>query len=178
MNNIEERLVTTREKAKQVVPGRRDMQQLYTILAECLSLCEDIDREGRLEEFKEKYKSLYSKGTSRKYFESRADSYLVVCRFVFEQEKRRDACWRYTAALREAAKRQISSAHLIEWLKFNGGISTLFIGRNEGKTVSTDKTLHLNRPINTLLGQAFTVTLRRDNRGRFDVLDIKAKKEN
>jgi hypothetical protein len=158
-----------RKDAASLVPNRRDHAALYTLLGRCMVMCERIEREGSLDTVASAVRENLS-GRNRAYFESGADVYLVVGRYVFEGEKRRDACWRYTATMREAAKRQIKGADLPLWLSKNGGVASLFLERPTKPRSSFVKSLHLTERIAVTTGEPFTVQLVRRQDGKFDVV--------
>ena len=164
---LRESLLSLRERAAFFAAKRRSDGELYEVLAACLALCEEIDATDQLEEVKA---LTIARRSGRAYFEKGADAPLVVCRYVFETEKRRDACWRYTATLREARKRGLTSATLVEFLALEGGINSLFRGRSVTARSVTTKTLHLNSGVVVPKDETFTLTLRRDHRGFFDVV--------
>ena len=74
------------------------------------------------------------------------------------------------AALREAAERQITGAELESWLRENGGVNTLFLGRGTLAASIERKTLYLNQTIKVPKTGRFTVTLEMDHRGFFNVV--------
>jgi hypothetical protein len=162
-------LEAARRDAAVFIPSRRDHATLYTLLGRCMVLCERVLREGLLDTVATAVKEKAS-DKSRAYFERNPDVYLVVARYVFEGEKRRDACWRYTATMREAAKRQIKGADLAVWLAENGGVAALFLERPTKPRSSFVKSLHLTERIAVTTGEPFTVQLVRRPDGKFDVV--------
>lgn len=160
-----------RSRASFFANKRRKDVELYQVLAECLAICETVERERSLPELIEQFLAQRSEGVSgRRYLESNPDVYLVVGRLVFEQESNRAACWRYTATLREAAQLQIASSGFVEWLRTNGGINALFKARKVAARTAQTKTLHLNNSVEVPKTGVFTLTLQRDHRGFFDVI--------
>lgn len=156
-----------RDRARFFVTKRRSDVELYRVLADCLSLCEECTRSGGGEEL---CAAVVNRPDGRRYFEADPDIYLIVGRYVFEGEKRRDAAWRYTAVMREAAKMQISGANLAAWLSENGGLNALFRARDVTARTSATRTLHLNQQVTVPKDGEFTLTLRMDRRGFFDVV--------
>jgi hypothetical protein len=67
-------------------------------------------------------------------------------------------------------KRQILSDTLVDWVQENGGLLTLYQGRERSVTQFRVKTLHLNSRVTVPKDGMVTLTLRRDGRGFFDVL--------
>lgn len=174
LDQIKARMGEVRERACWFGKKRRSDAELYQVLAECMALCEEVERCELLDKLKEDLLKTQVKDTrNRRYIQANADVYLVVGRVIFEDGDggRRSACWRYSATLREAAKRRIDSADLARWLAQNGGVNTLFRGRPVQARTATTKTLHLNQAITALKREPFTVTLRRDDRGFYDVVE-------
>lgn len=168
MTSIIDQADSLRDRASFFVTQRRKDLDLYRVLGDCMCLCAACS-DADLEEFRRR---VLARATGRRsYFEAGADAFLIVGRYVFEgQDKRRDATWRYTAVMREAAKRQISGSDLPDWLASNGGVNALFKSRPVAARTTTTKTLNLNQPISVPKDEAFTITLSRDARGFFDVV--------
>jgi hypothetical protein len=165
---LSERMAALRRRAGFFASQRRKDVALYGLLADCLALCEEVERDGLLPNLMAQH---IGKAESRRYFERGADVYLVVGRLVFEDgEKTRAAAWRYTAAMREAAKRQIAPADLAEWLRTEGGINELFRRRPKQPRKRTIRTLSLNSPVPYEDGRELRLVLRADGRGFFDVI--------
>jgi hypothetical protein len=149
---------------------RRSDGELYHLLAQCLAMCEQCDRDpGLLDALKEAHLASLE---GRRYFETGADAPLVVGRMVFGGGHGREAAWRYTACMREAQKRQIASGDLPGWLMEHGGLNALFLGRPVKSRTAATKILHLSSRIRVPKDENFTVTLRRTERGHFDVISI------
>lgn len=149
---------------------RRSDAELYHVMAGCLAMVERCDREpGLLDALKAAHLASLE---GRRYFESGADAPLVVGRMVFGGGHGRVAAWRYTACLREARKRQITSDDLPGWLNENGGLNALFLGRPVKSRTAAVKILHLSSRIRVPKDKPFTMTLRRTERGHFDVISI------
>ena len=140
------------------------------MLADCLSLAKICERFNLTEQLKQ---HIISKSKKRTYFEKDADVYLVVGRYMFEDTKARAACWRYTATIREAAKRQIDSGDLAQWLNDNGGINALFRERPKVQRSNKTRTLHLRSSVEVEIDKPFTITLKSDGTGFFEVLNQK-----
>jgi len=172
MSGVLEQIEAARLRASHHVPGRRDMRELYRLLTDCARICRVVDETNALQAVKSEALKKGLDGRNRSYFESDADAPLVVCRLVFEGEKRRDAAWRYTATLREAQKHQIDPEQLADWLHENGGINALFRRREKAARSRTTRTLHLNSPLTIPEDGKVSVTLCADGRGYFDVLAV------
>ncbi|MBA4282018.1 hypothetical protein [Ralstonia sp.] len=160
-----------KSRAAFFISQRRKDVDLYQVLADCLAICERAELSGEVEALRGEHLAAERARGKRAYFEQGADVFLIVGRAVFEPEVNRAASWRYTATLREAAKRQIRSVELVEWLREQGGINALFKARPVEARTARTKTLHLNAQVEVPKDGPFTLTLRRDARGFFDVLE-------
>lgn len=170
---IHHRIKAAREKASFFVTQRRKDVELYQVLADCLAICEGVSKSGTLDELKRRFIAECKQPGRRKYLESNADVFLVVGRFVFEKDgdsDRRACCWRYTATMREAEKRGIHSSKLVEWMRENGGINSLFRARSVEARSTQTKTLHLNQSITLQKGRKTTITIEMKPNGFCDVL--------
>lgn len=147
---------------------------LYAILAGCLKLCERSD-EHDFEVLRVEYGRAERAATGKRfYIEKNSDPQQIVCRYVFRQDENRANVNRYALALREAAKLQIRSDDLVEWLKTNGGINALFLRRPvEAELVST-KCLRLDRQITISKNGTLTITLERRDDNVFRVIEVRA----
>lgn len=169
--SIESDIAALKSRAAFFISQRRKDIDLYQVLADCMAICERADLDGEVQRLRSDFLARQKQEGRRAYFEADPDVFLIVGRSVFEPEVNRAACWRYTATMREAAKRQIRSGELVEWLRSSGGINALFRARPVAARTARTKTLHLNAPIDIPKGEPFTLTLRRDDRGFFDVLN-------
>ena len=172
LEDIENRMRALKTKAGFFVNQRRKDRDLYSLLAETLAVCETVQQGGMAEQLRQAVATRDIDGKNRSYVEQGSDVFVLVGRFVFEPEINRAASWRYSATLREASKRGLDSAGLVQWLRENGGINALFRGRPVQARTARTKTLHLNQQIEVPKGEAFTLTLRRDSRGFFDVMEV------
>jgi hypothetical protein len=164
------RINRLREKAANGgLPLRRTDGALYEVLGDCLCLCEEVDRDALHEALRAQLRASGAQG-NRRYVETTADTPILVARYVLEGQDGRNSFYRYAATLREAARRQIRGADLPEWLRKNGGVNALFRTRPVQARTAATKTLHLNEAITVPKDEAFTITLRRDGRGFFDVV--------
>lgn len=174
VSEIKERVAGVKTRAGFFLSQRRKDLDLYQLLADTLAICEEVEREGMLEEMRDAVRDQAANGRNRVYTEQGSDVYVVVGRAVFEPEINRAASWRYSAALREAAQRQIRSHELADWLRANGGVNTLFRGRGVMRRTLSTKTLHLNQQITVPKDQEFTVVLQMDGRGFFNVKEVRS----
>lgn len=169
------RLEALKERAKAIRGKTRKNCELYTLLGDCMEMCRAVRERGDLEQIKSQVVHLKSNG-ARAYFESGADEFLVVGRFVFESEGRSRAdAWRFTATLREAHKKDIAPEELADWLLKNGGINALFRRRKAARSTRT-RCLHLNQPVTYRNGRNLTLTLKPDGAGFFHVLTSEVSK--
>lgn len=158
------------------VPSRRKDAELYRLLADCLAICEMVERDGLRERLRDEIavsvdiRNQNNAGKGRRYVEQGSDVPVTVCRFVLDGVDNRSSVYRYATCLREAMKRQILSDSLVDWVQENGGLLTLYQGRERSVTQFRVKTLHLNSRVTVPKDGMVTLTLRRDGRGFFDVL--------
>lgn len=155
------------------LPVRRNDATLYAILSDCLSICEDVERDGLHEQLRDALRvevsGLNPAGRGRKYAERDSDACVLVCRYVLEGRDNRNSTYRYASTLREAMRRQIGSGDLAGWLTENGGVRALFLSRPVDRRTSSLRTLHLKSAVTVPLSGWFSVTLQWDGQGYFDV---------
>lgn len=175
--NIRERLIAARNRASNGgIPIRRKDAALYSLLSECLGICEDVLRDGLLPELREAIRvsvdirGANNAGKGRRYAETTSDAYILVARAVLSDVDNRNSVYRYAVTLREAGKRQIRSADLVQWLTDNGGVRALYLARPLDACDASTKTLHLNSAVEYPKSGTFTLTLRWDGIGFFDVI--------
>jgi len=175
--SIRERIAAARDKAANGgLPVRRKDKALYNLLAECLGICEDVLRGDLLLELREAVRvsvdirGAGNAGKGRRYAENGSDAYILVARAVLEDVDNRNSVYRYAGTLREAANRQIKSSQLAQWLVENGGVRALYLARPVATCNALTKTLHLNSQIKYPKNKPFSMTLRYDGKGFFDVL--------
>lgn len=119
---------------------------LYNVLARCMELSERCERDPDEHQQLNRLFKQQPKSGNRRFVEKNSDIYILVCRYVFTETDRSNAM-RYAAALREAAKMQISSERLVDHMKKNGGVNALYFRRPlDARTVKT-KCLQLAEPI-------------------------------
>jgi hypothetical protein len=167
--------IQTRDRASNIVARQGQKKtsfELYAVLAPCLELCERCLRDPAEQAALDRLFADQPKGKrNRHYVEKGSDIYLHVARFVFcDGERNRNNAWRYSVALREAAKSQIGSEDLAAWLKDNGGVNALYFKRPLDIVHVTTKALRLARPITYPRDRPFTLTLRWTRDNAFDVL--------
>ena len=168
---VYEQITALKARADQLIRAHRKDADLYQLLADCLHVCEQAIATGSIDNLKGEFITRRRAETKRRvYFEKDADIYLIVGRMVFDEKKNRQAGWRYTATLRQAAQRGVTSGQLPEYLATHGGINSLFKTRPVAARLATTRVLNLNTAVTVIKDTPFTLTLRRDPRGFFDVL--------
>lgn len=170
LEELEARMAHIKSRASFFMAKRRKDAELYEVLSETLAICEEVERRGIVEEVRKSVAEQPKNGRNRVFAERGSDVYVIVGRAVFEPEINRGSSWRYSSAMREAAKRQIHSSQLVGWLIENGGINTLFKGRGTFARAVNTRTLHLNNSIEIDKHKPITITIKMDHRGFFDVL--------
>lgn len=155
-----------RKRAETFASQRRKDRELYAVLADCLALCEDVTRGDDLEDLRGTFHSQHPD----RFLKDGTDVYVVVARLTLEGKDSRNSFYRYAATLREAHKRQVCASDLEQWLLNNGGVNALFKTRELKFTTATTRTLHLNQSIKVVKGAEFSLTLKRDARGFYDVV--------
>jgi hypothetical protein len=184
-SSLQSKLAQAREHALNGgVPIRRKDGKLYALLAECLSICEEVIRDGMVEELRqiarvsvderrprgEVTRAESNNGKGRRYVEAGSDAYILVARYVLAGVDGRNSHYRYATTLREAGKRQIAATDLAEWLTENGGVNALYRPTTMKPETNQTRQLYLNQRIKFPREGAFTITLRHDGKGFFDVV--------
>jgi hypothetical protein len=185
--NLHDRLEQARNHAYNGgLPVRRKDGKLYAILAECLSICEEVIRDQKEDELRAAVKvsvdcrnpEVWGKGRAagnagkgKRYAESTSDAYILVARYVLEGVDNRNSVYRYASTLRAAGERQIASSDLVEWLENNGGVVALYRERLDRAPLRSTKTLYLDRPVSFQIGVEFSVKVVALGGGKFAVLD-------
>lgn len=166
------------------LPIRRKDGKLYALLAECLTICEEVNAAGMFEELRQLARISVNErkprgtvtrtegnnGKGRSYVESNSDAYILVCRYVLAGVDERNSSYRYATTLREAAKRKIAGADLVAWLTENGGVNALYRPTTMKSDANRTRQLYLNQRITFPRDGEFTITLRHDGKGFFDVV--------
>ena len=171
--SIRERLDAVRDRAMtKGLPVRRKDRALYGVLAECLSVCEEVLRDGLGAELRDAItnETGVKYGTGSRRVKPTSDVYNLVCRYVFGDREDYSSLGKYAQTLRAAAQRQIGSSELEQWLCDNGGARALYLTIKVPRTDMTRVTLNLNTPVTFPKDEAFTLVLRYDGKGFFDVL--------
>lgn len=171
--NIRERLDAVRDRAKGGgLPVRRKDRALYGVLADCLGLCEEVLRDGLGAELRDAItnETGVKHGTGSRRVRPTTDVYTLVCRYVFGDREDHSSLGKYAQTLRAAAQRQIAASSLEQWLCDNGGARALYLTIKVPKSDMTRVTLNLSSPITFPKDEAFTLVLKYDGKGFFDVL--------
>lgn len=184
-SSLQSKLTQAREHALNGgIPIRRKDGKLYALLAECLSICEEVIRDGMFEELRqmtrvsvderrprgEVTRAESNNGKGRRYVEAGSDAYILVARYVLAGVDGRNSHYRYAHTLREAGKRGIAGADLAQWLTENGGVNALYRPTTMKSPLNQTRQLYLNQRIKFPREGAFTITLRHDGKGFFDVV--------
>ena len=93
-----------------------------------------------------------------------------MCRYVLADVDGRNSHYRYAVTLREAAKRGIAGADLVSWLGENGGVNALYRPTTMKADTNQTRQIYLNQRITFPREGEFTITLRHDGKGFFDVV--------
>lgn len=184
-DSLQSRLEQAREHAfNGGIPIRRKDGKLYALLAECLTICEEVQAAGMFEELRRLARVSVNErkprgtvtraegnnGRGRSYVEAKSDAFILVCRYVLAGVDERNSSYRYAVTLREAAKRGIAGVDLAAWLGKNGGVNALYAPAAYRKESHRTKVLHLNQTVSFPRESEFTITLRYDGKGFFDVV--------
>jgi len=172
LDALEGRINSLKKNASFFINQRRRDVDLYSLLAEALRVCEYVEEQGLHALLRDRVASRSIDGKKRSYVERNSDVFVLVGRAIFEPEINRSASWRYSATLREASKYGLTSNDLVEWLKEYGGINALFRTRPVNSRTADTKTLHLTSSITVPKYEEFTITLRRNDKGYFDVIRL------
>lgn len=169
------------------IPIRRKDGKLYALLAECLTICEDVKANGEEETLRElvrvspdcKTPEIWGAGLTRdagnagrgrRFAYANSDAFILVCRYVLADVDGRNSHYRYAVTLREAARRGIAGADLAGWLDANGGVNALYRPTTMKSDANQTRQLYLNQRITFPREGEFTITLRHDGKGFFDVV--------
>jgi hypothetical protein len=166
------------------LPIRRKDGKLYHLLAECLTICEEVQAAGMFEELRQLARVSVNErkprgtvaraesnnGKGRNYVEANSDAYILVCRYVLAGVDERNSSYRYATTLREASRRGIAGADLVGWFGENGGVNALYRPTTMKADTNQTRQLYLNQRITFPREGEFTITLRHDGKGFFDVV--------
>lgn len=187
MSEIMSRLDAIKERALNGgLPLARKDIKLYQVLADWLTLCEDVERDGLVDELREsirvttvdkrdpaiwgQVRAAGNQGRGRRYSRKDSDVHVVVCRYALEGPNSSRSYYRYAISLREASLSQIRGDQLVEWLTNNGGVSSLFLSRKLKRRSLTTKILNLTSSIVAPKDEPFTITLQYNGRGQYHVI--------
>lgn len=171
---ITELAQAARNEAVEVVNRHQKMAslQLYRILALTLGVAEACrispanDKELRL-----LVASEVPPGMKRAYVEHRSDEFILACRYVLAGEDPANIS-RYSHALREAKKIQLTSESLFAWLKNNGGVNALYLRRPSAHEQINAKLIRFDQSVTLPKSGRFTLTLERRMDGVFSVIEV------
>lgn len=182
--SVFDRLQALRDRAlKNELPARRKDNQLYEILAECLSVCEEVIRDNLIAELREVTRVSVNErqargtvsraesnnGKGRRYVNATSDAFTVVTRFVMWESETSANLSRYSSCIREAHKRGISPRMLPSWLRQNGGFVALYRDRQDRAVIRSTRTLYLDAPVDFQIGVPLTITVVPQGGGKFSL---------
>lgn len=170
--NLMDRVEDARSRAHFFAQKRRKDAALYHLLGEVAVICEDAKGTKKEAELREAVitETMRLMQVNRSHFESDADIYRVVGRYVFGPVEASGNGWRYSTALREANKRGIAGVDLADWLAKNGGVNALFKLRPAVAKVRRTKTLYLTTQVEIPADGRLMLLLQRNELGWFDVV--------
>lgn len=183
MSELRDRLEAARVQALgHGLPVRRKDARIYALLAECLGICAWVQQEpALLVELRDlltvskegETQKGEGKGKGRRYVLPHSDVYLLVVRYILPEGELRTSVYRYSTALRNAGELQLTPETLLPWMERNGGLQALLRlkFKDRGTPVLNLRTLHLNQPVACPKRGTFTITLRMDHRGFFDLVE-------
>jgi hypothetical protein len=171
MAELTDELAACRAMAGGDLLRRMPRADLHALIARCMAIAERCERDqDELSALHAAVRVVGNGATGRRYVETETDSYLIVCRYVFAQDRGRG--WRYAAVMREAAKRQIGSAGLPQWCAMNGGMNALFLSRPLDRKTVSSKTIRLTEAVAMPKHGSVTLTLRRMPDGLFSPVSV------
>lgn len=168
-----ERLNAVRDSARiGAVPVQRRDKTLYRVLADCLSICEEVLRDGLEKELRAAIEIGVGGTAGSRFTKSKSDVYTMVCRYAIGRREDYSAVTKYAQTLREASKLQIASSQLTQWLVNNGGARALYLRHKAMNPLNGQmkSTLNLNERVEYPREGPFTIVLRYDGKGFFDVV--------
>ena len=170
-SDFQSKLDDLNKRARLFTSDKRHRTDLYQVIADCMTICEEAERRGFTKRIRELVEARSSGGKKgRVYFEATADKVDIIGRYIFEPTSGRANSWRYIASIKEAYKRQLSSDDIAQWLTDNGGLSALFFERKVTRDTVSTRLLRLNSTIILPKRGTFTLKLKRTYNGYFDVV--------
>lgn len=158
-------LIDAARAAAVVVTGRHQKKaslELYAVLARCAEICERCAASpADLVELTTLFDAQDRGERNRRYIEDGSDINIRVARYVFEADDNRANVYRYSIALREAARRGVRSSEMAFWLRTNGGINALYHTRPAQRVNLSTRCLRLSESIEVPAVGSFTLTLER-----------------
>ena len=153
------------------LPVRRTDSRLYGLLARVYGAALQIQTDGNVADLRARAGNLKSPkpGASRSYLERGSDVFILASRYVLTGVDNRNSVYRYAAAMRGAAKRQICATDLPNWLVENGGLRELLKPLDDAAQRS-GRQLTLDRAITWRAGEVVTLTLRAQGGGHFALI--------
>lgn len=174
--SIAERIERLRQEAHAGPIGKRHSSfRLYEVLADCMDIALRCRRDpADRAELDRLVREQPKRGKGRWTLRS-SDEFIAVCRYVFPNGSRsaeRSNSSRYAHCLRQAAERQIAPADLVHFLKTEGGLNVLYLARPLTRTTVSAKTIRFDRAVELPKDGEFTLTLKRQADGSFEVIEV------
>ncbi len=154
------------------VPIRQKNKVLYNVMADCMSICAQVLATNAMDELREAVILGTNGVAGSRFVKSSSDVYTIVCRYVLGNREDRSSITKYSQAVREASKLGVKPENLSDWMVANGGMRALYLrvkAANPRKGMK-QATLHLNERIEYPREGPFTLVLRYDGKGFFDVV--------
>lgn len=166
-SDFQSKLDDLNKRARVFTRDKRNRSDLYQVISDCMSICEQAERRGFTKRIREMVEVRKSESET---LDPKADHIDIIGRYIFEPTSGKNNAWRYIASIREAYKRQLSSETIIQWLTNHGGLSALFFERKVTRDTVSTRLLRLNSTIILPKRGTFTLKLKRTYNGYFDVV--------
>lgn len=153
------------------LPVRRTDARLYDLLSRVYAAALAVEREGAVADLCARVEGLKSPkpGANRAFLFKHSDVFILASRYVLTGVDNRNSVYRYAAAMRGAAQRQIKPDDLSAWLAENGGLRELLKPLDD--TVErSGRVLTLDRSVSWRAGDVLTLTLRAQGGGHFALI--------
>jgi hypothetical protein len=169
VRTITDLTVSAKQAAQDVVVRhkRKSSFRLYSVLAQCMEI---VERCKASHQDHAEVHALFKQQEANHWVFADSDIFVLVCRYVFAGTYSSNSI-RYSQALREAHKLNISSDKLAAYMKRNGGVNALYFRRPLEQRSMKTKTLRLNESISFSRDAPLTLTLRWRDDNTFDVVE-------
>jgi hypothetical protein len=154
------------------LPVRRTDARLYDLISRVYGAALRIDRDNATASLRARVEGLKSPkpdARRRAYVERQSDVFILASRYVLTGVDNRNSVYRYAAAMRGAADRQIPPDKLPGWLAENGGLRELLKPVSDHGERSR-RVLTLDRPVTFRPGDVIHLTLHAQGAGYFVVI--------